>query len=235
MQAYFRHTSTLSWSFLACIPLLILYESLILISQPGQETLIRLGADIWIKNLLWLIHEDTLLVTAGLAIAAGIAIYYAERKKDIVYKPSYFGWMVAESIFWAIVLAFGVASVTGFFFGMIAAPPEPTRLQMLALSIGAGLYEELIFRVVLVYALLQIFKLLFEYQTAAAFAVILAAAIFSWVHYIGTYGDVFTLSSFMFRMIFGLVLNALLVLRGFGITAWTHSMYDVLLVVFFYP
>jgi hypothetical protein len=47
----------------------------------------------------------------------------------------------------------------------------------------------------------------------------------------GSMGDVFTLQSFTFRFLFGMALNALLMLRGFGIAAWTHSLYDVMVIL----
>src|SRR5213078_4790693 len=57
----------------------------------------------------------------------------------------------------------------------------------------------------------------------------LGAAIFSAFHYIGPYGDRWQLYSFLFRLIAGLFFSGLYLLRGFGITAWTHALYDVLL------
>jgi hypothetical protein len=61
--------------------------------------------------------------------------------------------------------------------------------------------------------------------------VVVGALLFSAVHYMGSMGDVFTLQSFTFRFLFGMALNALLMLRGFGITAWTHSLYNVMLIL----
>lgn len=234
MKRYLEQTSTLTYSYLASIPLLVLYEILIRISQPGEEVAVRLSADVWITRLLLLIHHNTLYLTIGLLIVLGGFILWKERNKSVHIRASYFGGMIAESLVWAIVLAIIVGGLIGWLFMASVDGPAVTRLQMLALSIGAGLYEELVFRVVLVYGLIYLFSLLFERKTAVIISVILAAAIFSGVHYTGSMGDVFTLPSFLFRMLFGLALNALLVLRGFGITAWTHSLYDVLLVVFLY-
>jgi hypothetical protein len=59
-----------------------------------------------------------------------------------------------------------------------------------------------------------------------ALAVVLAAAAFSAYHYLGA--ERFALGTFVFRLIAGLALSALLVLRGFGITVMTHAFYDVL-------
>jgi hypothetical protein len=57
------------------------------------------------------------------------------------------------------------------------------------------------------------------------------ALVFSLFHYIGPYGDPFQIPSFTFRAIAGVLFSGLYLLRGFGITAWTHALYDVLLAV----
>ena len=98
----------------------------------------------------------------------------------------------------------------------------------LVVSLGAGLYEELLFRVLLVSGLLALGAWA-GMRTAAniAVSVVLSALIFSGFHYVGPYGDPLTLSSFTFRAIAGLLLSGLYVARGFGIVAWTHALYDV--------
>ena len=67
---------------------------------------------------------------------------------------------------------------------------------------------------------------------AVAVAVVLSALIFSTFHYVGPYGDPLTAPSFTFRAIAGLLLSGLYVARGFGITAWTHALYDVGIALF---
>ena len=100
------------------------------------------------------------------------------------------------------------------------------------LSVGAGIYEELLFRVVLVAALAWIGHAVLGWRAsvAGAWATVLGAILFSAAHYIGPYGDRLTLYSFVFRMIAGVFFSALYLMRGFGITAWTHALYDVLLL-----
>ena len=68
-------------------------------------------------------------------------------------------------------------------------------------------------------------------RAATAAGIVAGALLFSAVHYMGSLGDPFTLSSFTYRFLFGLALNALLIVRGFGITAWTHSLYDVWVIL----
>jgi membrane protease YdiL (CAAX protease family) len=101
------------------------------------------------------------------------------------------------------------------------------------LSLGAGLYEELLFRVLLVSGLLLLARRVMGLRPALAntFAVGLGALIFSAFHYIGPYGDPLRIDSFVFRAIAGVAFSALYVFRGFGITAWTHALYDVIVLV----
>jgi len=66
---------------------------------------------------------------------------------------------------------------------------------------------------------------------AGAWAAVLGALLFSLFHYIGPYGDRLELYSFVFRAIAGLVFSALFLARGFGITAWTHALYDAFLLL----
>ena len=107
-------------------------------------------------------------------------------------------------------------------------------IQELALSLGAGLYEELFFRVFLVSLFIWIFSKWFGAKSWACYisAILLSAVLFSAVHYTGNMGDPFTMSSFLFRFLFGVILNGIYVWRGFGVAAWTHALYDVIVITF---
>src|SRR5437867_1683562 len=71
-----------------------------------------------------------------------------------------------------------------------------TRLMV---SLGAGIYEELLFRVLLVTGLAAAARTLLGWSPVAAgsAATLLGAAIFSAFHYIGPYGDRWQLYSFL--------------------------------------
>jgi len=241
---YFALTRTATYSFLAALPLFVLYEILILLVNTDGPGEIRVGADVWIKHVLASIGAGGMLALGLVVIALGVVIVMVERKKQIPLKPKYFGWMIGESLLYGVVLAFIISSVVGWIFFMAPTVTSPLVFasqtvdqldlpKKLALSLGAGLYEELVFRVILVggmfWGLKQVMK---DRSTTAAYviAAVVGALIFSWVHYTGSMGDPFTLSSFSFRFLFVLALNALYLLRGFGVAAWTHALYDVLVV-----
>jgi membrane protease YdiL (CAAX protease family) len=100
-------------------------------------------------------------------------------------------------------------------------------------SLGAGLYEELLFRVLLAGGLAWALRAGLGWRPAVAggTAVLVSALVFSAFHYVGPYGDTLQLTSFVFRAVAGIFFSALYVTRGFGITAWTHALYDVFLLV----
>ena len=89
------------------------------------------------------------------------------------------------------------------------------------------------FRVVLVGALVLLLRRVAGFRTTAAnaVAVLVGALVFSAFHYVGPYGDPLELGSFTFRAVAGILFSAMYLLRGLGITAWTHALYDVFLTL----
>ncbi len=233
-RTYAGLTRTATYSVLASAPLLLLYETLILFVNRGSAMQVRVGADVWVKTLLAAVGLTGTLALSVVVLVAGLLVVAWERRRrgPMPLYPRYFGWMVLESAAYAVVLAFAVSTTVAMLFARIAAPAPPGVLANFALSLGAGLYEELVFRVLLVGGLAWLFRRLMGQKTVAYLAAAVVGALaFSAVHYTGALGDAFTLPSFTFRFLFGLALNALFLLRGFGVAAWTHALYDVMIVV----
>ena len=71
------------------------------------------------------------------------------------------------------------------------------------------------------------FRLIHAVDLKPVITAVIGAAVFSAFHYIGPFGDPLQLPSFLFRCIAGLMLTGLYLGRGYGITAYTHSFYDL--------
>lgn len=234
VKTYFSDTKNLLYSFLISLPLFITYELLIIISQPDASQIVRISVDSWFKSIFSLLGVNTVSITLLVVALLGMFILYKEREKLRGLRFKFFPLMIAESTVYAAL----VTLVATFFISMIFAisANDPisslSGLQKFALSLGAGLYEELFFRVILVSLLILVFKKVFNNKNWAAMiaAITLSALLFSLVHYVGSMGDAFTLSSFMYRFVFGLMLNGIYVWRGFGIAAWTHALYDLMVL-----
>jgi membrane protease YdiL (CAAX protease family) len=233
-KVYLERSSSLLYSYIVVLPLFLLYELLIYIGQPSDQQ-VRISVDIWLKSLISHTGFDLLTVTFLLVLVIGLVILIMERKRLKELHLSTFLWMHVESIIYAMIMAAGVGFVIQGLFGLLQGGAEATSLSLVdqfALSLGAGLYEELFFRVILVGLLYFFFKAFFAKEwVAAIISAVIGALIFSAVHYMGNMGDVFTWHSFAFRALAGLVLNGLYVLRGFGIAATTHAWYDVIVLL----
>lgn len=235
VKQYFSNTHTLLYSFLLSLPLFLIYEGLILISQPNAEHIVRISVDVWMKSLFTYFGVNAVSFSLLVMMLLGFFILYKERERLKELRFSYFLIMFFECLVYAIVVAFISNMLVSLIFNMSASDPVQSLsyLQKLALSLGAGLYEELFFRVILVSLFVLIFNKVFGKKWAAVIAAVtLSALLFSAVHYMGSMGDMFTFSSFAYRFLFGLILNGLYVWRGFGIAAWTHALYDVLVISF---
>jgi len=245
--SYFDVSRAPRYSLVFALPLLLAYEALAAaLAAPGRAEQVRNGADVLLKQ--------TFIAVAGahgplvfIAAVIGISIWFVARdlrRSGPGLRLGVFGGMLGESMALAAVFGIVIGTITVKLLGSlhVLAIAPPTALEPLTsmswttrlmLSLGAGLYEELLFRVLLVSALAAGARTIFGWSMRAAgvFAALVGAVIFSAFHYIGPYGDPFQLQSFVFRAISGVAFSALYLLRGFGITAWTHALYDAYLLL----
>ncbi len=232
-KAYHNASRSATYGFLAALPLLILYEFLIVFANRSAVAQVRVSSEMWLKQLLLLVGDHGLTAFGIAVLLAGIAVFWYDRKKKVPFNPPYFLWMFLESTVYAVVIAVIVSGLVSAILPALAQSGPGEGLAMkLALSVGAGLYEELLFRVLLVGALFWVLRwFMGDRVLSYILAAVAGAFLFSLVHYIGPLGDTFRLNSFLFRMLFGLALNVLFLVRGFGIAAWTHALYDVMVMV----
>ena len=119
---------------------------------------------------------------------------------------------------------------------------EPKRQSLLAnvvTGIGAGIYEELVFRLILICLLMLLFQdvLRLTHKNSIMLSVLISAALFSAHHHVvfldGQFGRtaVFNWTEFGFRTIAGVYFAVLFAIRGFGITAGTHAFYDIIATI----
>src|SRR5690606_29129352 len=147
-------TSSLKYAFLMSLPLLIGYEVMLRISGATGAMDVRLTADLWIQSLIAAFGMPTWVVTVAVVLGLGLFVFSKDRKNPVPVHGKFCMGMVVESAVWALLLAWTVSNTTGWLFSAAAEGMAGlTVLQQFALSLGAGLYEELVFRVILVSAL----------------------------------------------------------------------------------
>jgi hypothetical protein len=114
--------------------------------------------------------------------------------------------------------------------------PRQSLLADIVTGIGAGIYEELLFRLILICALMLLLQDVIgvNQHYAVIISVLLSAALFGAHHHIDFFtgranpSDLFDWSKFIFRTMAGVYFAALFAIRGFGITAGTHAFYDII-------
>ncbi len=236
-RTYWSQSRSHRYSLLFALPLLLVYELLEAISPVRmQGGVVRNGADVVLTDLfIYLLGPRGPLVFMALVIGAALWLIRRDRGAGRV-QPGIFAVMLGEAGVLALVFGVVVGTVTMRVLGplraMAAGGIGGTSLERLTLSLGAGLYEELLFRVVLVALIANGLRAVGVGRAGAAWIAIVAGAlVFSAFHYVGALGEPFGIESFVFRAIAGLAFSALYLTRGFGITAWTHALYDVVVML----
>jgi len=167
---------------------------------------------------------------AGVAILVAWQVASGDRW---VVKGRTLWIMTLESLFWAVPLVV-LVRVENVFARAMAAVSEGvlpnTWFGDFLLSVGAGIYEELLFRLILITVLTIVFMDIMGISEGPAIfmIMIISAVLFSLYHYLG---EPFQLNSFVFRAFAGGYLAGIFILRGFGITVGCHVMYDLLAVI----
>jgi membrane protease YdiL (CAAX protease family) len=243
--SYWNATRAPRYSLIFALPLLLLYEVLAaaLAGAPGVSS-VRNAADVALKTP-FLLFSGARGSLAFFAIVVAICVFLVgrdiRRARDRL-RPRYFVLMFAESAILALLLGVVVGTLTSHLLGGLSALATQAGTgagaiesmgfsSRLMLALGAGLYEEMLFRVLLVGGMAAGLKWFFGTTLAGVIAAVIGALIFSAFHYVGEYGDPLELASFTYRAIAGLVFSGLYLIRGFGVTAWTHALYDVYVMV----
>ncbi len=231
MSNYWRFSRSTYYSVVAALPLLVVYEILVILTQSPYWT-IRNAADMWIRTFLMAFDLRAQHLTFVMIGIAFVLIPLAKnRSHGVKLKANYFLLMLGESIIYSLVLGVVLQSILRL-SGLASGGPGNGALQNFALSLGAGLFEEIIFRVLLLNLLFFLLNYIFKNKvTTAVISVLAASFLFSLSHYIGSMADSWELYSFMFRWIAGMIFTVLYFMRGFAITAYTHALYDIWVLV----
>jgi hypothetical protein len=238
-SSYWRLSRAPRYSLLFALPLLVFYQTLAVVLAQGPRG-VRNGADVILQSLFVAVAGTWGPLLFMMCLIGG-GLWLVIRDKHVHgsrLRPAVFAGMLAESVVLGLLFGLVVSGVTSSVLGLLQTLALPPARQLdwwtrLMVSLGAGIYEELLFRVVLVGALAAAARALLGWRalTAGVGATVLGAAIFSAFHYLGPYGDRLQLYSFVFRMVAGVFFSGLYLARGFGITAWTHALYDVSLLL----
>lgn len=224
LSGYFRRSELPLHSLVFLLPLMALFE-IGARFHPADPIAFHL-LQVFFSQL----GAEGRFLPALLLVGILLSWHVARRDTWKVKTPTLWG-MALES--WALSLplfALGVAFSRWHIHVPLAGKNGDQWRIDTVLSIGAGIYEELVFRLMLMTALMVLLAdiLKMKRATASLLMVLISAILFSLYHYLGP--EPFQWRSFVFRTVAGIYFAGIFLTRGFGITAGCHIAYDILIV-----
>lgn len=247
VSGYLTSTRAPRYTLLLVLPFLLIYEfGIMALGLSFDAFLVRNGADAIIRSLLFPFKSSEIgivwivvwsLFPCGLM---GGAYYFYERyekKKNptltaLPVRAHNVLLLFVESGIWALMLFF--ASQLAF---KVLLSTQGVSIKELAaqvvLNAGAGVYEEFVFRIVLVGVLAMFFTQVIhlERRIGILAAIVTSAVIFSLAHF-GASGEADPWGGehfwplFVFRAVAGLWFSLLVYYRSFGVAVASHAIYD---------
>ncbi len=214
-------------SLLFVFPLFLIYEMSVLFA-PAMN-----GVDFVSKNLFAVLgysKQNYLLFHVALALVFAAFLIWRRRRRGRFDSGRFLPMLLEASIF-ALTAGSLIMFVMRHVLGMnpqLATGGLEHGWTGVVLSLGAGVHEELVFRLGLCAgggALLRLCGV--SHGTAMAIAFFVSSALFSAAHHIGAYGDPWSTSVFTYRLLAGLLFASLFYFRSLATSVYTHAIYDL--------
>jgi hypothetical protein len=141
--------------------------------------------------------------------------------------------MILESSIYALTLGSLIIFVMDRLMGVqLLAMGAPEVGNALVISLGAGVHEELVFRLLLMgLGGLALARILPSRALAVLLAALASSVLFALAHHHGANGEVFELSAFLYRTIAGMVFAAIFYYRSLAHAVYSHFLYDFYVLV----
>jgi len=223
IKGYLHRSSDPMTSIVMVLPLLIFYNAGLLLTQWTALN----GADFLTTSIVGFLGLDAFMYfQALLALTFVVAIVYLRRRNHFTlsdYIP-----LLLESMVYALTMGTIILFVLNR-ADLLSMDVESSGqfIRKLTISAGAGVHEELVFRLLLIPALILLFSRGggMSLRSSAVGAVLLSSFFFSIAQYMGP--ESFSLFTFTYRLLAGIWFALLFLFRGFSVAVYTHCLYDV--------
>lgn len=236
MSKYISLSKNDFYSLVIITPLFILYQILGFFNNYESHFIVKNSADVFIKNFFQSfdpLYGDFAYLICFIFIALFIVLKNRELFMSSEIKLLFLFGMLLESLIHSISLLV-IMSLVYEILPLSISLFSNGIIEGVYLSIGAGIWEELLFRYVLITTLLFVFnKVMYDFSNFSYLVIIVVtSALFSYYHFLGIDPELISLSVFIYRFIAGIILAIIFIFRGLGIAAYTHTFYDLYLVFF---
>ena len=179
-----------------------------------------------------MLPEYTFLFNSLLIIVIYLGVLYYYRYKINSNKINYLYLigMFFESAVWSFILYSLIIGYGNFYLAINGN----SFLTSITLSIGAGIWEELFFRLILINLLFHLFIYVLKINKVIAItiSIFISSVMFSASHYLIYFGQEFDFTSFLYRGFSGIFLGILYLVRGYGITVYCHIFFDLFITLY---
>ena len=228
LKKYLHHGTSLPVGLVMTVPLLVLYELGLLV--VGLDVLN--GADVVTQQVLNGFGQVGFLTfNAALLVGFGVGVALLKHRNQFDFR--FFGPLLVESTLYGFTMGFLIIALldeTKLLLGetgLLGPTSGVELLRNVVLSAGAGLHEELLFRLAMIPGLLALWKRVTRVggrPLAIVFAVVVSSVLFSVAHFMAEDPNWYR---FAYRGAAGLVFAIVFLTRGFAVAAYTHTMYDI--------
>ena len=227
---YFLYTRNSTISLMFIFPFFLMYEILAYFLFDNSDYVIRNSADIIFRDIFEIITSNTFITYNGLLlILIFLFIFYNFKNKSPKFTLSYIFIMFIEGIFFGLLLVFILNGFSVFNYSQQNYFLIDYSFMFYS-CLGAGIWEEILFRYLLLSSLIKVFKKIIDKYSSIILSIFISALLFSMFHYIGSLGDVFNIYTFIVRFVGGIYLGIIYLYRGLGISMISHIIYDFILV-----
>lgn len=220
-------------------PLVVLYEVGLVHSLRGTQGTLTNAAHEGLYRFFYSFGIDasrlnlpTLALPAVVVMVVLLVWQVLSRRPWTVHLPTV-GAMAVEGILWAFPLLVVAQVITRAAMpAMLDGVGSLDTFGRVTMSVGAGIYEELVFRMVLLSLLhgLLVDLLRIPEKWGIGIAVAISAVLFALYHPLRDAGGALIWQRAVFFAIAGCYFAIIYVLRGFGIAVAAHSAYDIAVV-----
>ena len=227
LQDYFWSSELPLTALVFLLPMLIFYElgTHYYTSDWAQQTETRVLAFTMTRRFMELFGANGRYLPSLAVVGILLAWHIARRDQWQLRFGAAMG-MVVESALLAFPLL-ALSRVVGQYLPLYAT--DTPWQGGVVFAIGAGIYEELVFRLAAFTILNIILVDLLRLEKLPAYLLILvvSSVLFASYHYWSPLSAPFRWSDYIFRAAAGIYFGALFMARGFGVTAGSHAAYDI--------
>jgi hypothetical protein len=237
----YLHRANLFTSLLLVFPLFLIYQVAVLRLPDAMNGADLLTARLW--SLLGHSLQNYLVFNFVLLCIFLLALLVLRHRQHfelrlflpVIFESGIYALTMGAAINFAMHLL-GInptLAIGGALHPLAVAAEKAGLATRIAISLGAGVHEELVFRLLLIPALTFLFTQIMGMGRVLALlsAFVISSVLFSAAHHV-IGGDPFHTGVFVYRIFCGLIFATLFQFRGFAVAVYTHALYDIFVFLF---